>query len=331
MQSNVDISENKILELDRKTLENLLFDHTTCKNIMWCTDDYKSLGEGYQATDTIEVESITGKHGLLIRPRAIKSLEEQKNRTQGMAEVFTPSWVCNAQNNLIDEQWFGRTDVFNTEITDPDGSHRWETTNDKIIFPEGKTWKDYVGDTRLEITCGEAPYLTSRYDTTTGGYIPVADRIGIIDRKLRVISENVDNSTEWLKAAQRAYKNTYGYELQGDNLLLAREALLCTFIDFYQEKFDKMPLVRSIQYIAYIISWNIWQMDGLKCVVPMSCHEDTYIDLFGGETKTPCPGCKSDNIRSHNGTYCLIKDWGAIDKDTGTKGKKMRFVDLIKS
>lgn len=24
------------------------------------------------------------------------------------AEVFTPSWVCNAQNNLVDNQWFGK-------------------------------------------------------------------------------------------------------------------------------------------------------------------------------------------------------------------------------
>jgi hypothetical protein len=33
-----------------------------------------------------------------------------------MAEVFTPSWICNAQNNLIDNTWFGRDNVFNKEI-----------------------------------------------------------------------------------------------------------------------------------------------------------------------------------------------------------------------
>ena len=31
--------------------------------------------------------------------------------------MFTPSWVCNAQNNLIDDAWFGRKGVFNEEIT----------------------------------------------------------------------------------------------------------------------------------------------------------------------------------------------------------------------
>ena len=26
---------------------------------------------------------------------------------RGKAEVFTPSWVCNCQNNLVDDAWFG--------------------------------------------------------------------------------------------------------------------------------------------------------------------------------------------------------------------------------
>jgi len=123
----------------------------------------------------------------------------------------------------------------------------------------------------MEITCGEAPYLVSRYDTTTGAFIPISQRIGMIDRKLRVISENTTTSGEWLKMAQEAYKNIYGYEWQGDNLLLAREALLITFIEYYTEKFGEKPQERSIKYIAYIIAWNIFQMDGLKGVrLPMN-------------------------------------------------------------
>lgn len=78
----------------------------------------------------------------------------------------------------------------------------------------------------MEITCGEGPYLVSRYDTTTGDFIPVEERIGLLDRKLRVISENTETSGEWLEMAQKAYKNIYAFEWQGDNLLLAREALL---------------------------------------------------------------------------------------------------------
>jgi len=197
------------------------------------------------------------------------------------------------------------------------------------VFPEGKTWKDYVRATRMEMTCGEAPYLVSRYDATTGERIPLEQRIGLLDRKLRIISENVDVSGEWLEWAQVAYKNIYGFEWQGDNLLLAREALLWTFIEYYQAKFQKAPLTKSINYIAYIISWNLWQMDGLKGVVPGSCHNESVTierGLFGEEVKVqtskPCEGCQNDDIRRHNGTYCLIRDW-ANDK------KKIRFIDLI--
>lgn len=249
-----------------------------------------------------------------------------------MAEVFTPSWICNTQNNLIDEAWFGRKNVFNTEIVTQDGSHSWVTNPEKITFPEGKSWKDYVRDTRLEITCGEAPYIVSRYDTTTGEFIPIENRIGLLDRKLRIIGENTEKSGDWLEATQEAYKSIYAYEWQGDSLLLAREALLYTFIEYYRHKFKRQPQLKSIRYIAYIISWNVWQMDGLKGVVPDSCHDKIHIEpqIFGPIEKIePCEGCQKNDIRKHTGTYCLIKDWHTTDKTTKKKGAKIRFIDLI--
>ena len=110
-------------------------------------------------------QSMITIRGMVIRPRVLKSKENQTDRAKGMAEVFTPSWVCNAQNNLVDEAWFGRKDVFNVEDT---ANHTWKANTDKIEYPKGKTWKDYVRATRMEMTCGEAPYLVSRYDATTG-------------------------------------------------------------------------------------------------------------------------------------------------------------------
>ena len=254
----------------------------------------------------------------------LKTKERQTDRSKDMAEVFTPSWVCNAQNNLVDEAWFGRKEVFCTE--QGDNSHHWLPTTGKIQFPQGKTWRDYVRATRMEMTCGEAPYLVSRYDTTTGELIPIRERIGLLDRKLRVVGENTETTGEWLEWAQVAYKNIYGFEWQGDSLLLAREALLMSFVDYYQDKFGKSPLEKSVKYIAYIVSWNIWQMDGLKGVVPDSCRngvKETVQTLFGEEEHTVwCAGCQQNDIRRHNGKYCLIRDW-ANDK------KKMRFIDLM--
>ena len=212
-----DILENDILRASPELLATLLKDHTTSRgdavcNIFWATSDYERLGAGYGYNDPILPELITGGNGQVIMPRILKHRDTQSARVRDMAEVFTPSWVCNAQNNLIDEAWFGRKDVFNTEYTSEDGTHGWKTNPDKITFPEGKIWKDYVRDTRLEITCGEAPYIASRYDATTGAIIPIGERIGLLDRKLRVISENTDTSGEWLEAAQEAYKSTYAYE-----------------------------------------------------------------------------------------------------------------------
>nr|WP_314669249.1 restriction endonuclease subunit M [uncultured Porphyromonas sp.] len=339
MKKEIDISENELLRQSEGLLQKLLLDHTTQKNIFWATDDYATLGEEFYYYAPITIDCITGKHGSVIQPRVLKTKEEQINRTKDKAEVFTPSWVCNIQNNLIDEAWFGRKDVFNLEHPE---SKTWSATTEPVIFPEDRTWKDYVRSTRMEITCGEAPYLVSRYDTTTGEFIPIPQRIGMLDRKLRIISENTSNSGEWLKMAQEAYKNIYAYEWQGDSLLLAREALLITFIEYYEAKFGKRPLDKSIDYIAYIISWNVWQMDGLKGVVPNSCECDKGGNLFGelnvdvqtmfGEDETTilCSGCQKGSIRGHNGVYCLIRDWGAKDPQTEENNRKIRFIDLIK-
>ena len=322
--SYIDIRENYLQEISPEVLATLLRDHTTGRNIFWATHDYEALGSAYDYHAQILPELITGEHGMVIRPRVLKSKENQTDRAKDMAEVFTPSWVCNAQNNLVDEAWFGRKDVFNVEDSE---RHTWKATTEKIEFPEGKTWKDYVRATRMEMTCGEAPYLASRYDTTTGDSIPLQQRIGLLDRKLRVVSENTETSGDWLDWAQTAYMNTYGFEWQGDNLLLAREALLWTFIENYQAKFNKAPIVKSINYIAYIVSWNIWQMDGLKGVVPDSCKNgvtEKIQTLFGEEEQTVnCPGCQQDDLRRHNGVYCLIRDWP-------NNKKKIQFIDLIK-
>ena len=329
MPDEIDIREDYIAQLDAELLNVILKDHSTSNadeqhNIFWATADYQHLGKGYQWKDEIKAELITGEHCKVVTPRVMKSKVAQTARSKDMAEVFTPSWICNAQNNLIDEAWFGRKDVFNQENPD----HTWTDNTERITFPEGKTWKDYVGDRRLEITCGEAPYITSRYDTTTGAPICVSHRIGLLDRKLRIVGENTCQSGEWLEWAQRALKSTYAYEWQGDSLLLAREAMLFTFIDFYVAKFGKMPLAKSLRYAAYIISWNAWQMDGLKGVVPDSCgmKPSAQQSLFEEPRLEPCQGCKEGGLRHHNGTYCYIRQWNKSDS-----GKdKIRFIDLIK-
>ncbi len=323
MYTKADILENDLLRQYPKILDILLYDQTTKNNIFWWTCDYEILWEPYLYSSSISPDLITGENGHVIMPRVKKHLELQKERSRDMAEVFTPSWICNIQNNLIDNSWFGRINVFNKEISW--SIKTWKTNTEKITFPKWKTWKEYVRDIRLEIACWEAPYITSRYDTTTGEFISVDNRVGILDRKLRIITENTSTSREWLDAAQIAYKSTYWFEWQWDNLLLAREALLITFIENYVKKFWRNPSLRSIQSIAIIISWNIWQMDGIKWVIPWSCksHVAESMNLFWEvEAKhTFCDWCLRWKIQEHNGVYSTIMDW--------SKKKPIRFIDLI--
>lgn len=306
--NQIDVKENAIREIDPKILAILLKDKTTRKNIIWATDDYASLGEGYGFNDMIVVKAITGNNGNVIRPRVEKTREEQSQRSKEKAEVFTPSWVCNKQNNLVDNAWFECEGMFNTE-TDAG----WVTNSDKIVFSntKGKTWQDYVKANRLEITCGEAPYLASRYDTVTGNPIPVKDRIGLLDRKLRVVSENVDSEQEWVKWAKRAVQSVYGFDWQGDNVLLARENILYTFAEHYEDKFVVPAIKEYLIDIAKIVAWNIWQMDGIKFVVPNSCNseEDMQISLSGEAIMHKCPGCSKGEHGKHNGIYCRTYDW----------------------
>ena len=320
-KNRIDIKENYIYHLDNELLAILLQDHSSKQNIIWATDNYASRGCGYSSHDQITVHAITGYNGNIIKPRTEKSQKEQAERVRQKAEVFTPSWICNKQNNLVDNAWFDSNDIFNIEH-----DKEWTATTKKIKFPtpSGRTWEDYIRDTRLEITCGEAPYLVSRYDTVTGETIDISKRIGLLDRKLRVVSENVDSEPEWYAWAKTAIQNTYGFEWQGDNVLLARENLLFTFIDYYENKFGVPSINEYLREIATIISWNIWQMDGLKFVIPDSCTEveERQLTIFEETVeKHPCEGCAKNDPLKHSGIYCIIKDWKA--------NKTVKFVSLL--
>lgn len=326
LEKRIDILEDDIADIDPKILKMLLKDKTTRKNILWCTKDYEYLGNEYDERAEMKVELITGAFFNVIQPRAAKSKEVQERRIRKRAEVFTPSWICNEQNNQVDEAWFGKPNVFNT----PNGTG-WITTKDKILFDDKKkTWKSYVDAKRLEITCGEAPYLISRYDTTTGKLIPINERIGLFDRKMRVINENCDDKDTWIYWSIRALKSVYGYEFQGDSVLIARENLLYDYMDYYVARFKEKTPISLLEKIVNIIAWNIWQMDGLKGVVPYSCqeikeiyHQMNFFEDMEEETTIQCPGCAKNDIFNHTGIYCRIYDWTNLNKS-------IPFIDILK-
>lgn len=285
----------------------LLKDRTTNKNIIFATDAYDNIDFTTQITKKILFSDFID-----IRPRVSKTLEEQNQRTRKKAEVFTPSWICNKMNNHCDTEWFGHENVFNTEH-----ENYWIPTTDKIEFPEGKSWKDYVLSKRLEITCGEAPYLVSRYDTATGEIIPIEKRIGVLDRKLRVINENVETRKTWNQWVYRAFESVYGYEYQGDNLLIARINFLETFCEYTKARWKEEPSDLELKRIANIISWNLWQMDGIHGVIPYKgsvlenneensgLHQLTLFDFMDDVDKS-----ETETIKELPETIdCKIYDW----------------------
>lgn len=142
----------------------------------------------------------------------------------------------------------------------------------------------------------------------------------MLDRKLRIVNENTDNEADWFVWAKRAYESTYGYEYQGDNLLLARENLLWTFIDNYKYKFQQFPAIAHLKQIANIIAWNIWQMDGLKECAPFVASEASQLELFNDLPTLSFP------------IICRIKDWRnkLVFYFRDLKGdKKMKFDVII--
>ena len=300
----------------KPVLHILLGDKTTKKNIIWATDSYASLGKEFAADAQITTSALIGLNPVLLQPRVLKNEEQQQERTTTHAEVFTPAWICNQMNSFCDEEWFGRKNVFNT----PD-DHEWLASEQAIEFPKRKTWKHYVDSRRLEITCGEAPFIVSRYDASTGLEIPVPQRIGLLDRKLRVVNENAADEEEWLKWVLRAFQSVYGYEYQGDNLLLARINLLLSFSEYLEERWKRKPTIKELKKVSNVISWNIWQMDGLKGTVPLGEPEEIQRQITMEDLLFSIGEDQSKKISPH----CKIYDWRgdrSLLFDTVGKGRK---------
>jgi hypothetical protein len=299
---SIDIREDYLLKKD-DLLNILLQDKTTDNNILWATDSYDSNGHLFTPTANITTDLITGALGSLIQPRALKSKTEQLYRTRDKAEVFTPLSIVKQMNEACDTKRVTKNN-----------------------------WQEYVGQLKLEITCGEAPFIVSRYDPVSEKQelLALNKRVGFLDRKLSLVSKYCNTQDEWIKWAKIAFQSSYGFEWQGDSLLIARENLLYTFIDYYQAQFIEAPSIELQKEIAEIIVWNIFQMDGLKYVIPMSCKTEKVTikgveTLFGKEddkvVEKTCEGCENKKDKKHNGIYVKTMDW--------IEGEIIRFIDIV--
>ena len=67
---------------------------------------------------------------------------------------------------------------------------------------------------------------------------------------------------------------------------------------------QKFPPAAARRF-AEIISWNIWQMDGIKFVVPNTCGKKK--DMLGSSIE--CAGCAKNDVKLHDGVRCRVMDW----------------------
>ena len=282
LYDKVNIFENNLRDKMSPIFNILLIDRTKStkrciKNIIWANENYiKYDAEKYSATSEIKIELITGEYANIIQPRVLKAAQLQKKRTRTIAEVFTPMEILKQQNDEIDKNYH----------------------NDNLETYTKRTW--------IEITCGEAPYIATRYNVITGKLIDLDERVGFLDRKLRKINKECNIKDKWKELVREAYKTSYGFEWNGDSLLLARENLLYTYFDYYDDKWNEEPPLEEIEEIAIIISYNIFQMDGLKCIIPLSdidTIKKEQLNLFNKTEKI------SNQTQSKKGQYVKIMNW----------------------
>lgn len=89
-----------------------------------------------------------------------------------------------------------------------------------------------------------------------------------------------------------------------------------TYDEYLQEYWNRKPTMNELKKLINIITWNIWQMDGLKGTIPYSKAEEQYrqmtlFEVYGMQTEK-----KSENKQP----LCRIYDWRG--------DKSLEFVSL---
>ncbi|WP_270773010.1 Eco57I restriction-modification methylase domain-containing protein [Pauljensenia sp. OF14-1SRA] len=256
------------------------------RNIVWATQDYEDLGIHADQQITLDVLNANPS---LIAQRTTKARDAQAVRTKERAEIFTPAWLVNFQNDVVDHAWSAGHEPYDDAIPDASAGivRPLRPTLPAFDDVSGKAWENYVDRRVLEVACGEAPYLTSRYDATTGELLALGGRVGFFDRKLAAIPISLGDEAATLNWALRALRATFGFELQGDSLLLARLNLLASFDEATSALLGRSLIADELTEAAHVIARNVWQMDGLTLKSPSGVDVVLPVDFFDVTVANP--------------------------------------------
>ena len=319
IDDKVNISENNLRDKMSSIFNILLIDRTKStkrciKNIIWANENYiKYDAKKYSATSEIKIELITGEYSNVIQPRALKAAQLQKKRTRTIAEVFTPIEILKQQNDEIDKS----------------------CQNDDLETYTKRTW--------IEITCGEAPYIATRYNVITGKLIDLDERVGFLDRKLRKINKECNIKDKWKELVREAYKASYGFEWNGDSLLLARENLLYTYFDYYDNKtilpgqnMTNAAYMEGVKRFCEKFADKYFKINGSKNAVDTASDEnDRRNIIFSGNTgvgKTYLSNCIAKVLldRYYSVIYLSAKElFEALVKVKMEKSEDQKYLLLI--
>ena len=191
-----------------------------------------------------------------------------------------------------------------------------------------ESWQKAIRKRTIELTCGEAPFIVSRYDPETGQYLLIQDRYGVLDNKFKIAKTYINDEKNWVRWAYTALRTTYGYEFQGDSLFLARENVLFSFIEYMVEYWGHGPTVRQLAKAAEIISWNLFQADGLTKCPPYKAEirpVARQLTLFEeSETMQDEEGLIEEVMKVDEGVDCVFTDWKMVEDQASV----YRFRDI---
>jgi hypothetical protein len=203
-------------------------------------------GDPLDETAEITPEWLMHHFGQL-RRRCDKPKAEQRARTKRRAEVFTPTSVVAFMNDHAEAA----------------------KCNVPVEELDTVSWRDRIQLRALDSCCGEGAFTTTLYDPITGEDIPEPERVGILDRKLRLVVEHAPMSLA-PRYLLTALRTSYACDIMGDNVILARMNVYLAWLEAYRRAMGTPPSIAEMNEACEVICGTVMQVDALTGMLPAS-------------------------------------------------------------
>lgn len=225
--------QSMLQEIDESVLETLLTDKSTRRPLVWPS------GPNHPAAWMSRED--------FLRPQ-LAAEDPQAEQAEFL------EW--NRKLNTLDAAWFGHEPAFNEE-----SAQGWQTLSEPVAFDDPFHWKKYVTRPVFLFQAGHGQALVFRPFAQGAEPMQYGKRMGILDRRLRIISENTREESEWLRWAESALQSLYGTDVSPLAIFQARLSALVAVREAYAQRFGGQLPVREEKYMVTTLCWNLFQMD----------------------------------------------------------------------